>query len=242
MQDDFTQDGKALFQTDFTALDNSGVSGHAVLLVDSAAQTVTVDIEAQGLEPGQMHIQHIHGFADDSKSHSPSIAQDTDGDGFVELGEGLPSYGPIQLNLTLNPENAVHDHGAGHDHTAAAIFPTVGADGVLRYHEVFAFNPADPNAQAIFDDIMPLGAKEIVLHGMTTTARQGAGTEGEVDGTAGFKLVLPVASGELTQVEGAAAVLAATDALGVDPGAVVDWNAIGDQVQANFDATGHWFL
>lgn len=92
--DTYTQDGKLLYSTDFTALNNSGIDGRAVLLVDQNAQTVTVDIQATGLEAGQMHIQHIHGFTDDTDSKSPTIVQDADGDGFVELGEGLATYGP----------------------------------------------------------------------------------------------------------------------------------------------------
>jgi hypothetical protein len=242
MANDFTQDGKFLYETTFTALNNSGISGKAILLVDEGSQTVTVDIQARGLEPGQTHIQHIHGFPDDTDSRSPTIAQDADGDGFVELAEGLATYGPIQLNLTMNPGNAVHDHGADHDHTDQAVFPTVGDDGVLSYRQVFAFDPASDTAQSIFDDILPLEAKEIVLHGLTTNAVQGAGTAGEVDGTAGFKAALPVASGEVTLIEGAADVLAATETLGIDYGEVVDWYAIGAQVQANYDATGQWFL
>jgi hypothetical protein len=56
---------------------------------------------------------------------SPTILQDDDGDGFVELAEGEETYGPIQLNLTLNPEDSAHDHGTeGHDHTGEAMFPT----------------------------------------------------------------------------------------------------------------------
>ena len=229
--DTFVQDGKLLYSTDFTALNNSGVAGRAVLLLDQDARTVTVDIQASGLEPGQMHIQHIHGFDDDTDAKTPTIAQDDDGDGFVELAEGLETYGPIQLNLTLNPEN-----------TDQTMFPTVGDDGMLRYHEVFQFAANDPDASAIFDGITPLEAKEIVLHGLTTTAQQGQGTGGEVDGTAGYKLVLPVASGELAGVVPAADVLAAVDALGLDPNDVVDWNAIAGQAIANFEATGQWFV
>jgi hypothetical protein len=202
-----------------------------------------VDIQASGLKPGGMHIQHIHGFNDDTDPKTPTIAQDTDGDGFVELAEGLATYGPIQVNLTLNPKNSVHDHGtAGHDHTDEAMFPTVGADGKLSYHETFTFAADDPNAQAIFDGITPLKAKEIVIHGLTTNANQGVSTGGEVDGTAGFKLVLPVASGELTGVAPAADVLDAVSDLGLNPNDVVDWNAIAAHVTENFEATGHWYL
>ncbi len=196
--------GVQVYTTDFTALNNSGVHAHGLLFPDKEAQTLTVNIRAEGMEPGQVHPQHIHGFTvvgDDPDAKSPTIAQDDDGDGFVELAEGEDTYGPIQLNLTLNPQNSVHDHGTeGHDHTGEAMFPTADENGVLRYTETFRFDRDDPNAQAIFDDITPLEAKEIVLHGLSTTEMQGEGTEGEVNGEAGYKAVLPVASGELQEV------------------------------------------
>jgi hypothetical protein len=158
------------------------------------------------LEPGQVHAQHIHGFADDMDAKTPTIREDADGDGFVELAEGLVKYGPIQLNLTLNPEDSQHDHGTeGHDHTGQAMFPTADENGVLRYTETFRFDRSDANAQAIFEGITPLENKEIVLHGLTL--REGQGRDApdvmgdEADGTAGYKGVLPVASGELREVD-----------------------------------------
>lgn len=195
-------EGLHVYATEFTALNNSGVDGYALLFADERNQTLTVHISADGLEPGQVHAQHIHGFMDDTDSKSPTIAQDSDRDGFVELGEGLATYGPIQLNLTLNPENSAHDHGTpDHDHTGAAMFPTADANGHLSYTETFRFDSSDPNAQAIFDGITPFEAKEIVLHGLTVQEGSGDGTTGEVDGTAGYKGVLPVASGELHEVD-----------------------------------------
>ncbi len=40
----------------------------------------------------------------------------------------------------------------------------------------------------------------------------------------------------------AADVLVAVEELGLNFGEVVDWNAIAEQVTANFEATGHWFV
>lgn len=198
-------DGLHVYVTEFTALNNSGVQGHAILLLDETTQTLKVSIEAEGLEPNQVHPQHIHGFADDHDARTPTIAQDQDGDGFVELLEGLQTYGPVQLNLTLNPENSVHDHGTdGHDHTDQAVFPTADANGDLHYTETFHFDLDDLNARAIFDDITPLEAKEIVLHGLTLREGQGRDAMGvmdEADGTAGYKAILPIASGELQEVD-----------------------------------------
>jgi hypothetical protein len=199
-------DGLHVYATQFTALNNSGVDGYALLFADEKNQTLTVHIRAEGLEPNQVHAQHIHGFDDDTDAKTPTIAQDADRDGFVELAEGLVKYGPIQLNLTLNPEDSQHDHGTeGHDHTGQAMFPTADANGVLRYTETFRFDRSDPNAQAIFEGITPLENKEIVLHGLTL--REGQGRDApdvmgdEADGTAGYKGVLPVASGELREVD-----------------------------------------
>ena len=199
-------DGLHVYVTEFTALNNSGVHAHALLVLDKEAQALTVHIRAEGLEPGQVHAQHIHGFMDDTDARTPTIREDADGAGFVELAEGLVKYGPIQLNLTLNPEDSAHDHGTeGHDHTGEAMFPTADENGVLRYTETFRFDRSDPNAQSIFDGITPLEAKEIVLHGLTL--REGQGRDApdvmgdEADGTAGYKGVLPVASGELREVD-----------------------------------------
>ena len=41
-----------------------------------------------------------------------------------------------------------------------------------------------------------LELREIVIHGLTVPA-VGSGTPGEVDGTAGYKVVVPVAGGEI---------------------------------------------
>jgi hypothetical protein len=47
-----------------------------------------------------------------------------------------------------------------------------------------------------------LDLRVLELHGMTVAAGTGAGTSGEVDGTGGYKMDLPVASGHLHQLDG----------------------------------------
>ena len=56
------------------------------------------------------------------ESNTPGPASDQDGDGFVELAEGLPQYGPILLNLTT-------PQGAGLEG-----FPTA-PEGTIRYEQ-----------------------------------------------------------------------------------------------------------
>lgn len=180
------------YVTNLTTLNGSGVTGEVIIGLDVDTGRITVAISAAGLVPDQVHIQHIHGFLDGTDAKVPTLAQDSDGDGFVELGEGLATYGPILLNLSTN-----HDNGSGgdngHSHGGLSGFPTA-PDGTIWFVESY-----DATAGMLGEDPM-LDLREIVIHGMNVPDGAGAGTLGEVDGTGGYKLVLPAASGELVEI------------------------------------------
>jgi hypothetical protein len=187
----FAQQASAttLYDANFTPLNGSGVVGMANLTLNSANTELTVHIHATGLEAGQSHVAHIHGLINTSgqpvDSRTPTLADDTDHDGYVELAEGEKRYGPIEIDLV------------GFD---SAMTSTVDY--------THTFNLLDPNTyDAGFDRVTLLGSdlkqldfRELVIHGMSVPAGAGAGTGGEVDGTAGYKAVLPVASAEITAV------------------------------------------
>jgi hypothetical protein len=176
------------YSAQLNQLSNSGVSGQALLtLIDDSS--LTVSITATGLEPNMPHAQHIHGLVGTGgvplNSTSPTLAQDIDHDGFVELAEGQATYGPILVPLTSPPGGN------------PANFPTAPT-GTINFLQTYNLN--DPTIYAAgFNkaNLLPLDLREIVLHGRTVAAGVGAGTPGEVDGTAGYKGVLPVASGEI---------------------------------------------
>lgn len=217
----------------------SGALGAALVTLDRAEAKLTVDLWTTGLEPGE-HATHIHGFADDRPSLLPNYRLDADRDGFVEDAEGEPVVGPVILALT--------EDGTVSNAKVGLNFPDADADGILRLHQTYDFDENDPTQAAAFADLAQrLTGREVQLHGLTLPATEGEGTPGEVNGTAGFKDELPVANGILLPVTDARPVqdvvaLASTLELLLVPGTPIDWEALAAQVQANFDATGHWYL
>ena len=171
------------FTADLTPLNNSGVFAHFSLLLNGNMLTVTE--HATGLEPNMPHPQHIHGLlgADAPNTMLATPADDTDHDGYIELAEGQKSYGPILLSLTSPPGGALSD------------FPTAPG-GVIDFKQTYDL--ADSSifpAGFTASDLFPLTDREIVIHGLTVPQGAGAGTPGEVDGSGGYKAVLPVADG-----------------------------------------------
>lgn len=181
----------ASFKADVGTLNSSGVTGTVLLDLSDDEKTLTVTTTATGLEPNKPHVQHIHGlFSGGAVANSilPTLADDLDGDGFIEVAEGLPAYGPIILPLaTITTADGNASVTTTFDLTDPTIFESNPVTGI-------AFTAAD---------LMPLSFREIVIHGLSVPAGVGAGTPNEVDGTGGYLAVLPVAAGEIVAVSSA---------------------------------------
>ena len=155
----------------FMPVNQSGVSGTVLLTLDG--NNLTVQIDATGLEPNQMHPMHIHGRLDAMGNPLPPLPpSDQDGDGFIETPEAEPAIGPPLLPLDSPP-------GSGN-------FPTAPG-GMLHFLQTYTLT------NMLLTELMPLNLRTVEIHGKTT-GTEGAGTPFEVNGTPGYKAELPVAS------------------------------------------------
>ena len=177
-----------------TAENGFDVAGSALFTFDTLTDVLTVDVNVTGLLPNVPHAQHIHGPAGDAIT--PTVADDADGDGYIELAEGVVDYGPILLSI-----------GSGIDADGNVIFPTADAAGVLDFTMDYDLSSdANPflNGDTTVDELMPgmLQLREYVVHGAFVP--EGAGLsvfDGQPDGiVGGYNGALPVGAGEMSVI------------------------------------------
>jgi len=121
------------WDVEIVSLNESGVDGTAHL--ELLGDLLMVELNLTGLEPG-MHPMHIHGLESGDAS-CPTMDMDTNDNGYVELAEGLPAYGPVLVTLGM---------------------PTVGEDGTLDFSGSYIVDP---------DVLGDLLTRAIIVHGMT---------------------------------------------------------------------------
>ncbi len=186
---------EAVLQT-FPNVHGSGTA--KLTLIDT--DTLTIEIHAIDLVANQTHPIHIHGQPEGRNSTVPTLACcDLDHDSFIEVLEGALAYGPIIQNISDPPGDPVNG------------FPKAQSNGHLDFLHTYNLNDpqtfagvapplgfANPTKSLLF----PLENRHIVIHGDNVPEGAGAGTPGEVDGTPGYKMVLPVANGELFVTSG----------------------------------------
>jgi hypothetical protein len=142
---------------------------------------VTVDIMVDGVTPMTLHPQHIH-----AGQACPTAADDTNGDGFLDVIEGLPKYGGILVSL----DSELND-GAASD----LDFPVADANGAFHYH-------AAGSRSHIQDEIrtaLKLGTRHVVIHGISPTDMPLPSSVQSLPGLPAWA-TLPVACGELTLI------------------------------------------
>ena len=193
----------ATYKANLVELNDSGVSGTVVFVVNEAMTMLNVSARIMGLEANLPHVNHIHGrFNADGtamKSILPTADLDTDGDGFVEVLEAAPNYGDILLSL--EPGLAIPSSDPSKVHSG----PVADASGNLSYdldfdltNDSILFSPVS-GAQYTAADLFPLFLREYVIHGLTVPA----GVRKDANGNPlpmGYDATMPVAAAEIAPV------------------------------------------
>ncbi|MET9605897.1 hypothetical protein ABZZ17_12630 [Streptomyces sp. NPDC006512] len=93
-------DGGKGYQIDLAQLNGSGSRGTVMLSLKG--NLLTVQIESEGMVPGQPSAQHLHGSTKGHDFHCPDASDDTNRDGILSNTEATVDYGDINISLTTS--------------------------------------------------------------------------------------------------------------------------------------------
>lgn len=125
------------FAGELVPLNGSLVSGTVRAALDGAELSVVLEVE--GLEPQQLHPQHLHGFFGANRSAScPTVDADTDGDQVLSAAEAEVAAGPPLL--PLEP------------------FPLPSEEAPVHYQASLPIDPAS---------LGPIAFQVVMIHGLT---------------------------------------------------------------------------
>ncbi len=184
----FAQQGGHKFTAQLTPLNGSGASGNATVTLNG--NQATVNIQSQGLTPGQPHAQHIH---IGGEFVCPTAAADTDGSGAISTVEGQPFYGPVEVSLTTSGDVSAD--------SALAVdrMPAANSAGAVAYSRTFTL-PAGITAADI-------EGGSIVQHGHDFNGNgkyDFSAGKSSLDPSLPFEATVPAACGELASMAGTA--------------------------------------
>jgi hypothetical protein len=169
---------------------NTEVTGHkataeAKLTVNG--DTLTISIKAQGVPPGVVHWQHLHGFKDNRAASCPTAAADINHDGIIDLIETEPMSGTTMVPFDSNPAGMDIAHGK---------YPTASAHGTYDYHKTVSLQTLQAAfSKAFGDQKLDLDKRVIFIHGVPASTKLPASVASL--GPIPAQVVLPIACGKI---------------------------------------------
>ncbi|MBG9983227.1 hypothetical protein HZY86_09165 [Aerococcaceae bacterium DSM 111020] len=165
------------------------VTGYAELIEQE--ELLIIKIEAQGTPPNMMHWSHFHGFTDDRKGKVPTIADDTNGDGIIDLPELYAVAGQTMVPF----DDAPHNMCIPHDN-----YPHSDAEGNWSYsYEVPLKDLRAKFKEKFGTDDLQLNKRTVLIHGVPDTINLPDTVQGTVK-EYGPHTTLPIGVGEIEEV------------------------------------------
>jgi hypothetical protein len=162
------------------------IRGQAKITV--VGDSLTFALVAKGFEPGSMHLMHIHGFTDSAEASCASAAQDTSGDGYVDLIETRTVSGITMIPFHDNPTSL---------EIATDTYPTASPDSTLNYQKTVSLSKMKEAIHQKYGiDTWIFEHGVVYIHGVADTMELPASVQSLPDVPA--HTTLPVACGKLS--------------------------------------------
>lgn len=152
---------------------------------------LTIDVVARGVSPDIAHLQHFHGFTDGRAATCPTMAQDKNGDGIIDLMETEPVAGTTMVPFTADPVSM---------EIVVNTYPTASAKGTYHYRKTVSLSALEAAfAKKFPGQHLDLDKRVVFLHGVPASTRLPATVASLGDIPA--QVTIPIACGRIERVK-----------------------------------------
>lgn len=162
-------------------------TGEARIVVNGDSVTITTDVK--GVAPSMMHLQHLHGFADNRNSVCPTAAADTNRDGVIDIHETEPVVGVTMVPFTSDPVSM---------QIVTNTYPTADANGAFHYSKTVSLSALDSAFKKTFNDSdLDIAKRVVMIHGVPANMKLKPSVSSLGDIPA--QVTIPIACGNLVK-------------------------------------------
>lgn len=171
--------------------DANGGDANGIATFTVADDMLTISIGVDGVAPGISHLQHFHGFTDsDQAATCPTMDDDANGDGVVDLIETEPKAGTTMMPFTDDPVSM---------EIVNATYPTADENGSYTYEETVSLSDLEASFAEHFDgQELNLDKRVVFIHTVPEDTDLPDSAQSLDDIPA--QVTLPIACGEIELV------------------------------------------
>ena len=144
-----------------TGVTKTHTQGEARFVVDGDKLTITINVH--DAPPDTVHWQHFHGFKDGHAATCPSMAEDANHDGIVDLIEAGKTSGTTMVPFITHPASMDVAHGT---------YPKADANGDYRYRETVSLKALNAAfAKEFPGQKLDLAKRVVFIHGVPDSTK-----------------------------------------------------------------------
>ncbi|GFZ27505.1 hypothetical protein [Lactobacillus corticis] len=173
--------------------DKIGTRAHGTAEFELTATTLKIVVEMFDTPASMQHWEHFHGFPDGREAEVPTMVQDVNGDGFIDLEETFPVSGTTMVPFDDQPDamNIPND-----------TYPVSDQAGHYKYEKEVPL----ANLQAQFEKTfktsdLALDKRVVYVHGVSPEMPMPASVGGNLNEKYTCHTTLPIACGKIVKVD-----------------------------------------
>ena len=169
-----------------------GHAPHGTVTFEMRGDQLHIALEMFDTPANIQHWEHFHGFPDGREANVPTLEQDTNQDGWIDLPETEAVSGTTMVPL----DNAPHDMCIPHDN-----YPIADDKGYYAYQKDVPYQALKDKFQEVFGTAnLELDKRVVYIHGVPKELPIPDTVGGKLSDTYDQHVTLPIAAGKIVRV------------------------------------------